>query len=166
MRKWQRLIVMTLPVLMLGTVTAQSKPDFSGTWSFATDQTAPSGGATGKGGARAVGYLSGGAVNCMTECTIVQTSRTLTISRPADTDGVKPPDVVLNLDGSESKIADSFKSRRIEFTAHAKWDGGKLVVTHSIAALTITQTLALEHGRLTVVNEFGFEPETLTYVKK
>lgn len=166
MTKWQWSVVITVPILALCTAAAQSRTDFSGTWSFATRQTVPSGASAGRGSTRSVSYLSGAAVNCMAECTIVQDASTLTISRPGDQTGVKPPDVVLNLDGRDSAIIESRNSRRSEFTANARWAGDKLVVTHLIGQLAITQTLALEHGTLTITNEFGFEPEVLTYVKR
>jgi hypothetical protein len=166
MRKWLWSIVMVVPILSLCTLTAQSKPDLSGTWLFATRESVQSGTNRGKVIRPTVGYLSGAAVNCMAECTIVQDDRTLTISRATDESGLKPPDVVLNLDGRPSVITEIRNSRRSEFTASARWDGGKLVVTHSIGQLAITQTLALVDGTLTVTNEFGFEPEIVTYVRR
>jgi hypothetical protein len=152
---------------MLSTVAAQSNPDFSGTWSLVTDQKAPTGRGRGGGGG-AVSYVSGAPVNCRTECTIVQDAKALTISRPANQQGVKPPDVVLNLDGRESTITQSLNPRA-EYTANAKWDGGKLVVTRSMGALIVTQNMSLEDGKLTVVSTFSiddFAPVKLTYVKR
>ena len=174
MRRW-RLIVLVLiglPVLMIVAATGQTKTNFSGQWSLVPSLTTGGGsrgarGGDGRGGGT-VSIVSGATVNCGTECTISQDAKVLTISRPANDQGVKPPDVVLNLDGRESTIIQS--SPPGEFKADAKWDGGKLMVTRSIVgSLSVTQTMSVEDGKLTVVSLFSNEgavPLTLTYTKR
>jgi hypothetical protein len=114
-----------------------------------------------------VSIASGAPVNCGTECTIVQNATTLTITRP-DQPGTTPPDigvVVLNLDGSESTIT---QSNGGEYPAKAKWDGSNLMVTRDTAYSSVTQTLSIEDGKLTVLTAFSAAdaPVTLTYVKR
>jgi hypothetical protein len=162
MRRWQGFILMTLLVLLVGTVSAQSKPDFSGRWSIVRESPE-------KGGAGSASHVSGAGFNCRTECTIAQDGQTLTISYPADPDGAKRPDVVLNLDGRESMVTEVSNTRRGDFVANASWDGDKLVVTRAMGPITITQTLALDQGRLKVANTFGIKgevPVTLTYERR
>ena len=81
----------------------------------------------------------------------------------------KLPDLVLNLDGRESTFTETANSQ-VQRKAAAEWDGHKLVVMHSITpALSVTQTLSMEDGKLTIVSAFsaqGFAPVTLTYAKK
>lgn len=158
------LLVDLLVVLMLSTLAAQSKPDFSGTWVL--DRKAQTSG--GRGGGGTVSMVSGAPVNCGTECTIVQNAKTLTISRRVSQEGVKAPDVVLNLDGGESTIVQSL-SPRVEYTATAKWDRDRLVVTRSMGYFNIVQTIEHDDGKLSVASAFTVEgdvPVTLTYTRK
>ncbi|HKT81369.1 MAG TPA: hypothetical protein VJP86_14185, partial [Vicinamibacterales bacterium] len=121
------------------------------------------------GGGLTVQFVSGGAVNCGPECTISQNAMTLTIVRPAVKDHT-PPDVgtvVLNLDGSDSTITQR-RDPPDTYTAKAKWDGDRLVVTREMGPLTVTQMLSLDQGKLKVTSTFvGTEmpPVTMTYTK-
>ncbi len=145
-----------------------STTDFSGRWSLLKSTYAGRGrGGSGGGGGDVkevnVKWVSGAPVNCGPECTIVQNANTLTISRPGEPRydiGV----VVLNLDGSDSTITQPGGG---QYTVNAKWDGDKLVVTRHMGYDTVTQTLSVEDGTLTVVNTFsvGDAPVTMTYVK-
>ncbi len=159
------------PKRVEGKPRSVSITDFTGTWVLVSSTYAGRGrGGTGVYGVERevkVSIASGAPVNCGTECTIVQNARTLTISR-ADQPGSTPPDVgmvVLNLDGSESTITQSDGG---EFAAHAKPDGGTLVVTRDMTYSFVTQTLSLEDGKLKVVTRFSRAdaPTTLTYVKR
>ncbi len=144
-------VLMTVPALMISVVAAQT-PNFSGTWSHT-------------GNAKAQ-WVSMAGINCGPECTITQNEKTLTLTRPANQAGA--PDtglVVLNLDGSDMTVTQSNGSK---FVVHAKWDAGKLVVTHTYAYFTIKQVLSLTDGKLTIVNDLGVgdPPVTETYAKK
>jgi beta-lactamase regulating signal transducer with metallopeptidase domain len=113
-------------------------------------------------------------VNCGPECTIIQDTKTLTISRLGTPDAVTPYDngvVVLNLDGSDSTVTESNGNHYI---VHAKWNGDRLVVTHEFECFTSpctdTQTLSIQDGKLKVVDSFNHvvdypTHETLTYGK-
>jgi beta-lactamase regulating signal transducer with metallopeptidase domain len=146
--------------------------DFTGTWALVSSTYAGRGrGGTGTPGVERevkVIFASGAPVNCGTECTIVQNAKTLTISR-VDQSGSWVPDigvVVLNLDGSESTFTQSNGS---QFAASARSDGDTLVVTRNTSArASVTQTLSIDKGKLTVVTKFslGDAPVTLTYVKR
>ncbi|MEI6246488.1 MAG: hypothetical protein WCQ64_15780 [Acidobacteriota bacterium] len=169
MKKWR--VVASVMVFLAGAVFlgAQAKPDLSGTWKLVGDQVAPGGGRGGnaKGGS-GITTISGGAVNCVKECTIVQNASMLTISHAPNAQGVKIPDIVLNLDGRESAIRQSADSKA-EFKATAKWDGNKLVVTRLMEPLLITQTLTLEGRQLKINSSISIDPAsavTLTYERK
>ncbi len=146
--------------------------DFSGTWTWVSSTYAGrgrggSGEASGQVRQVRTTYASGAPVNCGINCTIVQDANTLTISGAVYPAGMPPVDagVVLNLDGRDSTVG---PSRSIGSIAKANWDGAKLVVTSELThSLTVTQTLSIEDGRLTVVTDFGFgdAPVTMIYVK-
>ena len=163
-------------LLVSSTVSAQA-PNLSGTWvAEAPAGGAPAGGGGGGGGGgRGGGGGGGGAFNCGQECTIVQDAKTLTIKRPAGAQGAAPADIVLMLDGSDSKIMQPGRQggEPTATIAKAKVDGTKIVVTRTIdmqgTAVTATQTISLEVGKLTIVTNSGREgaaPTTRTYTKK
>jgi len=161
-------------LLMSSNLFAQA-PNLSGTWvAEAPAGGAPAGGGGG-GGGRGGGGGGGGAFNCGMECTIVQDAKTLTIKRPAGAQGAAPADVVLMLDGSDSKIMMPGRQggEPTAMVAKAKVEGNKIVVTRSVdmqgTAVTSTQTISLEGGKLTIVTNSGREgatPQTRTYTKK
>ena len=163
-----------LVLLMSSSVFAQA-PNLSGTWvADAPAGGAPAGGGGG-GGGRGGGGGGGGAFNCGQECTIVQDAKTLTIKRPAGAQGQAPADIVLNLDGSDSKIMQPGRQggEPTATIAKAKVEGNKIVVTRTIdmqgTAITSTQTISLDAGKLTIVTNSGREgatPQTRTYSKK
>ena len=75
-------------------------------------------------------------------------------------------DRTLKLDGGESTITQANGS---EFSAHAKWDGNTVTVTRDTSPYaSVTQTLSIENGKLTVVTMFSLADAatTLTYVKR
>ena len=162
-------------LLMSSSVFAQA-PNLSGTWVA----DAPAGGAAagggGGGGGRGGGGGGGGAAfNCGMECTIVQDAKTLTIKRPAGAQGQAPADIVLMLDGTDSKITMPGRGggEPVTTVAKAKVEGNKIVVTRTLdmqgTSVTATQTISLEGGKLTVVTNTGREgatPQTRTYSKK
>ena len=149
--------MLSAAALVLFTATgafAQGKADFSGKWT----REAPAGGAAaaggggGGGGQRGGGGMGGGggAFSCGQECTITQDAKSLTIKRPANAQGTAPADIVLMLDGTDSKITMPGRGGGEATTsvAKAKWDGSKLVVTRTIdmqgTAITSTQTISMQ----------------------
>ena len=163
-------------LLVSSTVSAQA-PNLSGTWvaDAPAGGAAAGGGGGGGGGGRGGGGGGGGAFNCGQECTIVQDAKTLTIKRPAGAQGAAPADVVLMLDGSDSKIMMPGRQggEPTAAVAKAKVEGSKIVVTRTLdmqgTAVTATQTISLEAGKLTIVTNSGREgatPQTRTYSKK
>jgi len=163
-------------LLVSSTVSAQA-PNLSGTWvaDAPAGGAAAGGGGGGGGGGRGGGGGGGGAFNCGQECTIVQDAKTLTIKRPAGAQGAAPADVVLMLDGSDSKITMPGRQggEPTVTVAKAKVEGNKIVVTRSVdmggTAVTSTQTISLDAGKLTIVTNSGREgatPQTRTYSKK
>ena len=163
-------------LLVSSTVSAQA-PNLSGTWvaDAPAGGAAAGGGGGGGGGGRGGGGGGGGVFNCGQECTIVQDAKTLTIKRPAGAQGAAPADVVLMLDGSDSKIMMPGRQggEPTAAVAKAKVEGNKIVVTRTLdmqgTAVTATQTISLEAGKLTIVTNSGREgatPQTRTYSKK
>jgi len=163
-------------LLVSSTVSAQA-PNLSGTWvaDAPAGGAAAGGGGGGGGGGRGGGGGGGGVFNCGQECTIVQDAKTLTIKRPAGAQGAAPADVVLMLDGSDSKIMMPGRQggEPTAAVAKAKVEGSKIVVTRTLdmqgTAVTATQTISLEAGKLTIVTNSGREgatPQTRTYSKK
>ena len=164
--------MLSAAALVLFTATsafAQAKPDFAGKWT----REAPAGGGAAAGGGGG-GMGGGGAFNCGQACEIVMTAKTLTIKRAANQQGATPPDIVLNLDGSPSKITQPGRQGGdpTTYDATAKWDGNKLVVSRQLTmqdqTTTITQTIALDGGKLTITTNTGREgatPQTITYTK-
>jgi hypothetical protein len=155
-------VVLTAAVLLTDAVAAQRKPDFSGTWTLVdmVDRGPGRGGGARSGAAAKVSDIAGTLVNCASECTIVQTDTTLTVSRPPNVKGVVPPPIAVNLDGRPTPGR----------TLTVRWDGDKLVITRAFAgAFAVTQTLTLQDGKLTVHDVFSMGdvgPITLTYEKR
>jgi hypothetical protein len=154
---------MLTAALMLNEMpAAQRRPDFSGTWTLVdmVDQGPGRGGGSRSGAAAKVSDIRGTLVNCASECTIVHTDATLTVSRPPNEKGVAPPTMVVNLDGRPTRGR----------VVTVRWEGDKLVITRAFAgAFTVTQTLNLKDGKLTVHDVFSMGdvgPVTLTYELK
>ena len=185
MRRVTALLVAAAVAGLVATTFAQGT-NFSGTW-VAEAPAGGGGGAAGGGGGAAGGgggqrgggrggMGGGGGFNCGNECTIVQDAKTLTIKRPAPAQGGNAPaDVVFQLTGV-SKIAQAGRGGAeppppVDVTA--KWDGAKWVLTRSVTmgenSMTVTQTIALDGGKLTVTTNTGMpdaQPTTRTYTKK
>jgi hypothetical protein len=159
-------------VLVLYTTASLAQgPNFGGTW--VADQAAGAPGGGGGGGQR-VGFGGPLAFNCGAECTIVQNAKTLTIRRAAGQSGQAPADVVINFTG-ETKLtqASAFGGPATDYTVTAKWDGARWVVTRvnvvQGASITITNTISIEDGKLTIVTTStreGATPTRVTYSKK
>lgn len=159
-------------VLWATTAAFAQATNFSGTW--VRDMPAGGGGGAAGGGGGRGGGGGGGVFACGAECTIVQDGKTMTIKRTAGQGGQAPADLVINLTG-ESKLMQPGRQggEPTPYTATAKWDGAKWVVTRSFdmqgTAITSTQTLSIEGGKLTVVttsSREGATPQTATYSKK
>jgi hypothetical protein len=143
-----------------GEPAQRGRPDFSGNWILAdfrsaTDPAPDKPGLTGQSG-----VVGGAVVNCGQVCTITQTPETLTVSRPVQKEGAKPPqDGVVYMDGRPKPA-----------NTTAIWEGEKLVLKRTIAPpLAVTQTFAREGDKLIMVVAIGANkvgPFTLTYTKK
>jgi hypothetical protein len=163
------------------TTDAQSKPNFSGTWTRAdpkpsSDSRARDGSTSSVNSVQTIDRsltLNNTAFACGDECTIVQTATTLTVKRPPNAQGVAPPDVVLYLDGRENKNLDASRIGQapIEYVSRATWDGATLVTTRPTAQgkLKSIRSLALDAGTLVIVTttDFpGMHPVALKYTKR
>jgi hypothetical protein len=168
-------------------VHAQTKPDFSGTWTLVSEpgvgtgtrpgrDSTSSGSTTGgqpprTGSSARRGNFTGAAFSCDEACMIIQTARTLTVKLPVAPDGLAPPDVVLPLDGTETTITQILHAGEPSnsFVATAKWQGNKLVVTRLFGPAAVVQTLALEGREMTItiaVPIEGVAPFSYRYVKR
>jgi hypothetical protein len=184
MRPVQSFVLAAMAVMSVGAhATAQGTPNFSGTWVLSPESASKAGG-TRPGTATAVGSsararsstageIGGSAFTCGVDCTITQTAKTLTIRRPANADGVTPPVVVLNLDGSGSKNQQAGRAGGplTDYVAHAKWSGHTLVVTRALGEggqIVTTQTLSIQGGKLAIAHSINLDVTlpTLVYTKK
>ena len=143
-------------VVLPFTARAQSKPDFSGTWTL---DTARSDAPLGRGGRGGRGGGTGPA-------TIVQDAASLKITRGEQT-------LTYKLDGSDS--TNKVMGRGGEATdqvSKASWSGDKLVIKTTLANGERTQTVSLVGGKLTIESvQPGRDggpgtPMTTTYTKK
>jgi len=136
-------IVFALALAMPLTAWAQSKPDFSGTWTLNAEKSDPPpqrGGGGGGGGGRMGG--GGGAAGPVT---IKQTATDLTIT----SEGRQGPSTLTyKLDGSES--SNEMMGRggaSMTVKSKAKWDGSKIVIetTRDMGgnSVTVTETRSL-----------------------
>jgi len=154
MRK--RITMSGICLLLLPTSSlAQARPDLSGTWEW---QGAEGVSRDGVKGPVNVIEVSGGAFNCGKVCTLVQTTKALTISRPADDKTPKRPDVVLTLGA-------------VSGSPQAHWDGERLVVTNSLGVITTKQTIVRQGKKLIVTSEVAApgadtSPVVQTYMTK
>jgi hypothetical protein len=125
------LFAMAVPTAAL----AQSKTDFSGTWTFdeAKSDPAPARAGGGGGGGRGGGRMGGAPATALT---IKQTTAELSMDR---TTAQGAQTVVLKLDGTDSQNTIGMGPA----TSKAVWDGPRLVVT-------TTQTVQGRGGEITI----------------
>jgi hypothetical protein len=144
---------------------AQTKPDFSGSWTLDADasQTAapPAGGAPAgaPGGGGGGGGRGGGG-----PMTVKQTATELTVER-AGRGGGAPVATVYKLDGTPSTVT----MGQGQATVSAKWDGSKLVINTKRdmngTAVETVETWSLAGGVLTVDSTGGRGPAKRVYKK-
>ena len=136
------LFVVVVALAVAGTVFAQAKPDFSGTWVLDTAKSDQMGG-PGGGGAGGRGAAAG-------PMTIKQTATELTTEVKR---GEQTVTSTYKLDGSESVN----KTMRGESKSTAKWDANKLVVKTAMETpngtfeSTSTYSLGADGKELTIV---------------
>jgi hypothetical protein len=166
-------------VLTLDHSEARQKPNFSGTWTLA-DPKPTTRTRAGDGDLADVQRtdrslaLDNAAFACGDECTIVQTATTITVKRPPNAQGVAAPDVVLHLDGRESKNLDAGRGGGPprEYVSRARWEGTTLVTTRSLdpqGRFTTIRTIALDAGTLVIVTTESVpeaKPRTSLYTKR
>jgi hypothetical protein len=154
--------------LLLATsdLSAQDKPNFSGTWTVVADAGAAGGG--GGGGGR--GGRGGGRGGLGMAPTIMQDAAALTITRMQGDTEVK---TVYKLDGSESVNTATMGrgGQQVQQTSKAAWEGSKLVITtsYSMNENPVQTTMALSlnaEGQLvvetTAPGRGGGDPTTTT----
>jgi hypothetical protein len=166
-------------LFMSSSVFAQGKADFSGKWT----REAPAGGAAaaggggggggragggGGGGGRQGGGGAGGGFACGAACEITQTGTMLKITR---TQGEQTIVTNLNLAGEATNKVTT-QAGEVEIKTTGKADGAKVVFSTTRdmggTAVTSTQTVSIEGGKLTIVTNSGREgatPMTATYTK-
>ena len=144
-------------VVLPFTARAQSKADFSGTWTLNAEKSDPP--PQGRGGG---GGMAGAPV------TIKQTGSMLTI----DSQGRGGP-VTMNykLDGSESTNQVQGRGGATEAKSKAHWDGAKLVIetTREVGGNTVTTTetrsLSADGREMTVETSFNGNTRKTVYTK-
>lgn len=134
MKRISVLIMVVAAALMVATVSAQGKPNFTGKWTIVVDPNAPppGGAGGGRGGRGGMGGGRGGAVGGQT-FTLTQDAATLKVERMQ---GETPYTLTYKLDGSESKNTTPGRQggQGSESIAKATWEGSTLVIN-------ITQTM-------------------------
>jgi hypothetical protein len=147
-------------------INSQTRPSLSGTWVFVSESGGGRGGGTsGPSEPRTrASFISSAPANCGNECTVDQDTQTLTLVRTeADQKAHRVPNLVVNLDGSETQSQPPYRDK-------AKWDDARLVITRPIVGpLSVTQTLSIEDGKLRIVTKFSEEnmgPTVQTYQRK
>src|SRR5262245_16224433 len=133
MKRVTNALSVAMAVLLAVSVTAQTRPDFSGRW---TSEPEPAATAAGAGGQRGASGRSGERSGDMgsgwgSNITITQDASRLTVEYMFFTRGdMQPPlKFVFALDGSETKNS-VMMGRGIQTqTSKTAWDGNKLVIT-------------------------------------
>lgn len=164
-------------VLWAVTAFAQAKPDFSGKWT----REMPAAGAAGAGGGGARGAGrgggGGGGFNCGMTCDITATPTTLKLSRAGQGEGAAPIVWTCTLDGKDCSNEQPGRGGNppTAVISKAKWDGNKVVISTERTGqdgtkVTITQTLSIEAGKLTVSTTSSMAapdapPNVATYTK-
>lgn len=151
--KRARVGVVAAAVLAVASVAfAQSKPDFSGTWTLDPEASGMAAGAgAGAGGDR---RGRGGMAGPMT---VKQTADTLTVERG---EGERKTVLTYKLDGTESVNKRAMGPAQIESTSVARWDGNKLTITTKTAGrrgnvMESTETWTLDGTSLTIQRGAG-----------
>ena len=178
MRRAAAILSVAAAVLWTTTAFAQGKPNFSGSWT----REAPAGGAAaaggggggargGGGGGQRGGGGGGGGFQCGMTCKITMDATTLKTER---TQGEATVTATFKLDGSDSPNPGFARGggEAPMIVSKATWNGDKLVISTTRdmqgTAVTATQTLSLEGGKLVVETNSGREgatPQKLTYTK-
>ena len=148
MRRKMVLVIVTALALALPAVArAQSKPDFSGSWTLDQSKSDPppmrGGGGGGGGGreGRGRGGFGGGAQ------TIRQSGNELSITSEGRGG---PQTMTYKLDGSESTNKVMGRGGEMDAKSKARWDGSKLVIGLLVVVLAVSHaTLQVPepHGR-------------------
>ena len=156
------LVALTMALVLPFTARAQSKPDFSGTWTLNTEKSDPPpqrGGGGGRGGGRGMGAAN---------LTIKQTASALTI----ESEGRGGPvTLTYKLDGSESTNEMPGRGGTVTAKSKAHWDGSKLVIetTRDMGGNTVTTTetrsLSADGKEMTVETTFNGNSRKTVYTK-
>ena len=143
----RRFLLLAVGVALSATLTAQTrptpspspaaKPDFSGTWEFAS-------GSDGRGG-NPTGF------NLGQQFTVTQDAKTLTVVSSPGPGG--PLKYVYQLDGSVSQ--NTIYQNTVD-TAKVEWQGSKLVIT-TVGSMSRTQTWTLDAATSRLVVETSID---------
>jgi hypothetical protein len=126
-------------------VLAQDRPDFSGTWKADPVRSAR----TGADGKSRTALMLG------MECTIKQNANAITLEITAA--GPLRVTAVYKLDGSESKnrVPDGPGLPDVEIVSRASWEGSKLVIRSTSAAVTGGKAIQIESVRTLFIDSDG-----------
>ena len=127
MKRMTKMLSVIAVVLLAVSVTAQTKPDFSGRWTSEPESKAPASSGDGQGGGRLSDLGSGWGSNI----TLTQEAGRLMVEYMFFARGDMQPPLrfVFALDGSETKNS-VMMGRGIQVqTSKTAWEGDKLVIT-------------------------------------
>jgi hypothetical protein len=134
--------VMAVTVLATAQVYAQARPDFSGTWKFASSEPANYPGSNGWG---------------VPSPTVVITQSAREIVIESRQFGAQPMRVVYTLDGSDTlwdapSATQSGSTATVKWRTKARWEGNRLVLfTWNTALNQMRDIMSLSGGALTIV---------------
>ena len=149
------ILALSAAVVIPFTARAQTKPDFSGTWTMDAAKSDPAPQGRGGGG-------GGGSQ------TIKQTAAELSVQ----TQGRQGPQTMTyKLDGSESSNEQMGRGGAVTVKSKAKWDGSKLVIesTRDMGGQSVTTTetrsLSADGKEMTVETSFNGNARKVVYTK-
>ena len=149
------ILALSAAIVIPFTARAQTKPDFSGTWTMDAAKSDPAPHGRGGGG-------GGGSQ------TIKQTAAELSVQ----TQGRQGPQTMTyKLDGSESSNEQMGRGGAVTVKSKAKWDGSKLVIesTRDMGGQSVTTTetrsLSADGKEMTVETSFNGNSRKVVYTK-
>jgi hypothetical protein len=135
-------LVLAVGVVLPAALSAQARPNFSGTWKFASSAPANYPGSNGWG---------------VPSPTVVLTQTPVELTIESGQFGANPMKVVYKLDGSDTiweapSSSQSGSTAIVKWRTKASWDGNRLVLyTWNTALNQMRDIMSLADGRLTIV---------------
>jgi hypothetical protein len=157
------LLICILALALPAATFAQSKPDFSGSWTLDQAKSDPPPQRGGGGGGGGGGRMGGGG-----PVTIKMTANELSITSEGRGG---PQTLTYKLDGTESTNEMQGRGGPMQVKSKAKWDGSKIVIEttrdtqNGPVTTTETRSLSADGKEMTVETKFGENSRKTVYTK-